>query len=148
MLELGFLVSSYLKTVCIKSPGRKKIFCVFSDTLVCLACYEILACFSLNHIYYYIYYYGRYLWPTYCNHPVIFKLPRCYITVIQAHICFRASPEQNTMTLSFPVTGKTNCGWKAEKKRVLKTDPWEKKTMGKGGEFGGSAAEEPERKQI
>ena len=31
---------------------------------------------------------------------------------------------------------------------VWRTDPWEKKTMGKGGEFGGSAAEEPERKQI
>ena len=29
-----FLVSSYLKTVGIKSPGRKKLFCVFSDTLV------------------------------------------------------------------------------------------------------------------
>ena len=31
---MGFLVSSYLKTVSVKSPGRKKIFCLLSDTLL------------------------------------------------------------------------------------------------------------------
>ena len=31
---MGFLVSSYPETVGVKWPGRKKIFCLFSDTLV------------------------------------------------------------------------------------------------------------------
>ena len=34
MLEMGFLVISYIETVGVKWPGRKKIFCIFSDTLV------------------------------------------------------------------------------------------------------------------
>ena len=33
MLEMGFLVISYIETVGVKWPGRKKIFCLFSDTL-------------------------------------------------------------------------------------------------------------------
>ena len=31
---MGFLVSSYLETVGVKSQGRKKIFCLLSDTLL------------------------------------------------------------------------------------------------------------------
>ena len=34
MLEMGFLVFSYLKTVGVKSPGLKKIFSILSDTLM------------------------------------------------------------------------------------------------------------------
>ena len=41
MLEMGFLFSSYPETVGVKWPGRKKIFCVFSDTLM-----GILDCFA------------------------------------------------------------------------------------------------------
>ena len=34
MLEMGFFGFSYLKTVGVKSPGLKKIFCILSDTLM------------------------------------------------------------------------------------------------------------------
>ena len=34
MLEMGFLVFSYLKTVGVKLPGLKKIFCILSDNSV------------------------------------------------------------------------------------------------------------------
>ena len=34
MLEMVFLVISYIETVGVKWPGRKKIFCLLSDTLL------------------------------------------------------------------------------------------------------------------
>ena len=34
MLEMGFLVILYIETVGVKWPGRKKIFSLFSDTLL------------------------------------------------------------------------------------------------------------------